>query len=251
MPPAASAAVAIRKSRSACSRAAAAASPLADQQGRGLVEGGDADPPGQVQAQLPGDGASQGPGIRQEHRGAGLGHRRHHDDVGRVGGQDVPPVAVEPPAPGRSFGPDAVRAEHPVAALAGGRDRRDHRSVGQQRQPPLLGRAVTGREQHAAGQRGGQERARIQGTAEFAVHHARLDLGQAAAAELPRDRQPGQPELAGQAGMQLGAVAGPGLQRGPQRGRRKLAGQEPAQGVLQGLLVLVERQGVAAGHGCS
>ena len=33
--------------------------PLPNQQGRGLVEGGDADPPGQVQAQLAGDGASQ------------------------------------------------------------------------------------------------------------------------------------------------------------------------------------------------
>ena len=160
-------------------------------------------------------------------------------------------MAVEPPARGRSFGPDAVRAEYPAAALIGGRDRRDHRSVGQQRQPPLPGRAVTGREQHAAGQRRGQERARVQGTAEFAMHHTRLDLGQAATAELPRDGQPGQPELAGQAGVQLGAVSGPGLQPGPQRGSRKLAGQEPAQGILQGLLVLVERQGVAAGHGCS
>jgi hypothetical protein len=67
---------------------------LAEQHGRDLVEGGNADPPGQVQAQLPGSGVPQGSRFHQEHRETGLGHGRDHDDVGHVARHDVPPVPV-------------------------------------------------------------------------------------------------------------------------------------------------------------
>ena len=71
---------------------------LAEQHGRGLVEGGDADPPGQVQAQLPGGGEPQGPDSARNMARPDSVIGRHHDDVGHVGGEDEPPVAVEPPA---------------------------------------------------------------------------------------------------------------------------------------------------------
>ena len=99
-----------------------------------------------------------------------------------------------------------------------------------------------------AGQGAGQERARVQGAAELGVHHARLGLGPGEAAELRRDHQPGQAEIAGQPGVQFLAVASLGLQRGAQRLRRELVGEEGAQGVLQSALVLVERRGFAIGH---
>jgi hypothetical protein len=60
------------------------------------------------------------------------------------------------------------------------------------------------------------------------MHHARLGLGQAQAAELPRDRQPGQAEFGRQPCVQLRAVAGIRFQRGAQRRRRKLSDQEAA-----------------------
>jgi hypothetical protein len=116
------------------------------------------------------------------------------------------------------------------------------------RQPLLLGRAVPGRQQHARGQGTGQERPRVQGAAELGVHHARLGLGPGEAAELRRDHQPGQAEVAGQPGVQFLAVARLGLQRGAQRLRRELIGEKGSQGVLQSALVLVERRGFAIGH---
>jgi EmrB/QacA subfamily drug resistance transporter len=84
--------------------------PLGQQDGGHLVERGDADPPGQVQAQLTGGGEAQRPGLGQEDAQAIVGDGRHHDDVGHVGGHHEPAVAVEPPPARGPDRPDHVRS---------------------------------------------------------------------------------------------------------------------------------------------
>ncbi len=207
MPPAASAAVPIRNSRSARARAAAAV--LGEEHRRGRLEADDADPPGQVQVQLAGHLQARRSRFGQEHGQAGFGHRRDHDDVRHVGRDDIPPAAGQPPAAGPVVGPDAAGARGPVAGLVGGRDGPGHRPGGQLREPPLAGFAVTGRQQRPGRHRAGQERAGIQDPAEFDVDRARLDLGLAEPAELLRDRPARQAQLASQPGVQLGTVARP------------------------------------------
>ena len=246
MPPAASAAVAIRNSRSA--RARAGGRVLGEQHGRGRLEGDDADPPGQVQVQLAGHLQARGSRFGQEHRQAGLGHRRDHDDARRVGRDDVPPAAGQPPAAGPVVGPDAAGARGPVAGLVGGRHRPGHRPGGQLRKPPLAGLAVTGGQQRPGRHRAGQERAGVQGPAEFDVDRARLDLGLAEPAELLRDRPARQAQLARQPGVQLGMVAGLAVQRAAQLGRGQLAGEDGAQGVMLGVLVFAEVDRVPNRH---
>ncbi len=76
--------------------------------------------------------------------------------------------------------------------------------------PVLRRRGVTGREQRTGSQAAGQERTRVQRTAEFGVDHACLSLRHAQPAELLGNRQPGQAKLGRQLRVQLSVVSGVG-----------------------------------------
>ena len=215
---------------------------LGEQHGRGGPEGDDADPPGQVQVQLAGDLQARESRFGQEHRLAGLGHRRDHHDARDVGRDDVPPPAGQPPAAGPVVGPDT--AGPPVAGLVGGRHGPGHRPGGQLGEPPFAGLTVTGGQQRPGRHRTGQERPGVQGPAEFDVDRARLDLALAEPAELLRDRPARQAQFARQPGVQAGKVAGLAVQRAAQFG----PGEDGAQGVKVGVLVFAETDRIPNRH---
>ena len=227
MPPAASAAVAIRKSRSARSRAAAATSPS-------TIGRAGASSKAMTQTRR----VRSRPSWPETVHPSDLGSTRNIAGPDSVTASAATtsaawaartyhrwPSSRQPPG-ARSArtlsGPNTQRPPSSAAATVAITD--PSASNGSHCSP---GHAVAGREQHAAGQRRGQERARVPDAAEFAVYHARLDLGQATAAGLHRDGQPGRPGTRWPGGRAAPGCTRCGFQRGPQRGSRKLAGQEP------------------------
>ena len=170
---------------------------LAEQGGRGGLEGGDGHPPGLVQARLREDRSPGTPASTRNIAGT---------DPARADTTTMPATCAAMTYQQRPYsrqprwvkwartGPSADDQRPSLSAAAIVPVIDPAASNGSQR--PAAPHPVPGREQGSGRQAAGQERTRVQDAAELGVHHARLGRSQAQATELPGHGQPGQAQLA-------------------------------------------------------